>query len=68
MNLSFAFAVDHAVWSLQLLQVEVMLTAVAMHAVSERTQAVAQVLGELMHIWANLGIGCCSRMMRWWLY
>ena len=50
MNLSLAFAVDHVVWSLQLLQVEVMLTAVAMHAVSERTQAVAQVLRELMHI------------------
>ena len=40
-----------------------MLTAVAMHAVSERPQAIAQVFWELMHFWAYLGIGCRLCMM-----
>ena len=66
MSLFLAFAVDHVVWNLQLLQVEVMLTAVAMHAVSERPQAFAQVFWKLMHFWAAcLGIGCCLRIMGW---
>jgi hypothetical protein len=63
-SLSLAFAVDHVFWNVQLLQVEVMLIAVAMHAVPERTQAIAQVFWKLMHFWAAcLGIGCCLRMM-----
>jgi hypothetical protein len=42
-----------------------MLATVAMHAVSERAQAVAQVSWKLMHFWAAcLGIGWCSCMMR----
>jgi hypothetical protein len=41
MRLLLAFATYHVLWRLQLLQVEVMLTAVAMYAVPERTQAFA---------------------------
>lgn len=41
-----------------------MLTAVAMHAVSERAQAIAQIFWKLVHVWAAcLGIGCCLRLM-----
>jgi len=60
-----AFATKHVFWSRQLLQVKVVLTAVAMHAVSERTQAVAQVFWELMHLWACLGTDSRLRMMSW---
>jgi hypothetical protein len=43
-----------------------MLTAVAMYAVPERAQAIAQVFGKLMHFWAAcLGIGFCLCMMSW---
>lgn len=43
-----------------------MTTAVAMHTVSERAQAIAQIFWKLMHLWAAcLGIGCCLRMMSW---
>lgn len=63
MDLFFAFATDHVVRGSQLFQVDVMLTTVAMYAVPERTQAVAQVFWELMHFWAYLGIGCRLRMM-----
>jgi hypothetical protein len=63
MRLLLAFATHHVFWRLQLLQVEVILTAVAMHAISERTQALAQVFRELMHRWACLGASCRLRMM-----
>lgn len=67
MSLSCAVATEHIVWSLQLLQVEVMLAAVVMHAVSERPQAIARVFWELTHLWAGLDVGCCLRMMDWWI-
>jgi hypothetical protein len=63
MSLLIVSATDHVLWNLQLFQVEIILTAVAMHAVSERTQTVAQISRQLMHLWARLGIGCCLCMM-----
>jgi hypothetical protein len=60
MDLPRVFATKHVfrgVQPLQLFQVEVVLTTVPMYAVSERTQAFAQVFGKLMHRWACLGAG-----------
>jgi hypothetical protein len=51
MDLPRVFATKHVFWGvqpLQLFQVEVVLTTVPMYAVSERTQAFAQVFGKLM--------------------
>jgi predicted signal transduction protein with EAL and GGDEF domain len=67
MSLLVDFAIKYVFWGILLLQVEVILAAVAMHAVSEGTQAIAQVFWELMHLWACLGVGCCLRMMGWWV-
>jgi hypothetical protein len=66
MDLPRVLATEHVFWGvqpLQLLQVQVVLTTVPMHTVSERTQAFAQVFGKLMHCWACLGAGCRLNMV-----
>jgi hypothetical protein len=62
MDLPRVFASEHVVWGVQpfqLLQVH----TVPVYAVSERTQAFAQVFGKLMHRWACLGAGCRLNMV-----
>ena len=55
-----AFAIDQVIWKFQLLQIQFTL---AMDAVSERSQALAQLFWKLVHRWACLGICCGSCMM-----
>jgi hypothetical protein len=53
------FAIDRVVWRFQFLEVQVTL---AMNAVPERSQAIAQLPWKLMHHWACLGV-CCGSCM-----
>jgi hypothetical protein len=59
-NMLLVFSVEQVIGKLQLLQIQV---TFAVNAVSERSQAIAQLFWKLMHCWACLGVCCGSCMI-----